>query len=142
MAGAGGGASLARANAADLVLQHVAPAEILAGGTFYAPRISGRSGQALARLVEESAKAGLDGAVKTRFTQGDPVTEILLAAEELGCDLIVMGSHGRTGLRRLLMGSVAESVIRKAPCLTLVVKDVADQEGEEQVVAIDAKTIA
>ncbi len=84
--------------------------------------------------------------MQARFSQGDPVTEILLAAEELGCDLIVMGSHGRTGLRRLMMGSVAESVIRKAPCLTLIVKDVADQqvedEGQEPAVAKDARAIA
>lgn len=47
---------------------------------------------------------------------------------DLGCDLIVMGSHGRTGLRRLLMGSVAESVIHSNPCLTMVVKNVPDRQ--------------
>jgi nucleotide-binding universal stress UspA family protein len=49
--------------------------------------------------------------------QGDPATEILAAAEKIKCDLIVMGAHGRTGLGRLLMGSVAEQVVRKAPAL-------------------------
>jgi nucleotide-binding universal stress UspA family protein len=43
-------------------------------------------------------------------------------AKETGCDLIVMGTHGRTGLGRLLMGSVAETVLRKAPCPVLTVK--------------------
>src|SRR5688500_16326829 len=47
---------------------------------------------------------------------GHPVTEILKFVEDHNIDLIVMGSHGRTGLLRLLMGSVAEAVMRKAPC--------------------------
>ena len=82
---------------------------------------------------ERMAAAGLDGRVKARFCQGDPVTEILLAAEDLDCDLIVMGSHVRTGLRRLLMGSVAEDLCRKAPCLTLIVKDApGEMSGADQ----------
>jgi nucleotide-binding universal stress UspA family protein len=115
--------ALARANNAALALIYVAPAEVVTGDTFYAPADLGPERAELAKLEEESARAGLEGSVKARFCQGDPVTEILLAAEELGCDLIVLGTHGRTGVRRLLMGSVAESVIRRAPCLTLVVKD-------------------
>jgi nucleotide-binding universal stress UspA family protein len=54
--------------------------------------------------------------------EGEAAVEILRTAEELGCDLIVMGTHGRTGLSRLLMGSVAESVLSKASCPVLVVK--------------------
>jgi nucleotide-binding universal stress UspA family protein len=52
----------------------------------------------------------------------DPVREIVRVAESEGCDLIVMGTHGRTGLRRILMGSVAEYVMRKAPCPVLTVR--------------------
>ena len=47
---------------------------------------------------------------------------ILNVAQETGAGLIVMGTHGRTGLERLLMGSVAEQVVRKAPCPVLTVK--------------------
>jgi len=54
--------------------------------------------------------------------EGDPATGILQVAQERACDLIVMGSHGRTGLGRLLLGSVAEQVVRKAPCPVLTVK--------------------
>jgi nucleotide-binding universal stress UspA family protein len=124
--------ALARANGAGIVLLHVAPAEVLTGGTFYAPADLGPEREALAKLQDETARAGLEDSVQTRFCQGDPVSEILLAAGDLGCDLIVMGTHGRTGLRRLLMGSVAEAVIRATPCLTLVVKDVADQRAERE----------
>ena len=55
-------------------------------------------------------------------------------AKELPADLIVMGTHGRTGLARLLMGSVAEVVVRKAACPVLTVKtpvpDAAPVAGE------------
>jgi nucleotide-binding universal stress UspA family protein len=122
--------ALARANQAGLVLLHVEPAEVLTGGSFYMPADLGPAREALAKMQKECAEAGLEGSVQTRLSQGDPVFDILGAAQELGCDLIVMGTHGRTGLRRLLMGSVAESIIRKAPCLTLLVKDVPDSRPQ------------
>ncbi len=53
---------------------------------------------------------------------GVPFVEIVRTARETGADLIVMGSHGRTGLEHLLIGSVAERVVRKAPCSVLVVR--------------------
>lgn len=56
------------------------------------------------------------------FLEGDPATELVRYASEAGIDLIVMGTHGRTGLERLLMGSVAEKVMREARCSVLVVK--------------------
>jgi universal stress protein A len=59
--------------------------------------------------------------VRHLLAEGDPAAAILKAARENGCELIVMGTHGRTGLSRLLMGSVAEEVVRKAPCLVLTV---------------------
>ena len=102
--------ALARSHRARLVLLHAGPADL------------GPERAELAQLKEQSDRAGLDVSVETRFGQGEPVTEILLAARDLGCDLIVLGSHGRTGFDRRMVGSVAESVIREAPCLTLVVK--------------------
>ena len=60
--------------------------------------------------------------VEYRLAEGDPAEEILRLSELLRCDLIVMGTHGRTGLGRLLTGSVAEEVLRKAVCPVLVVK--------------------
>jgi nucleotide-binding universal stress UspA family protein len=56
------------------------------------------------------------------FLEGDPAAEIVRYAADAGMNLIVMGTHGRTGLERLLMGSVAEKVMRDAPCSVLVVK--------------------
>jgi hypothetical protein len=60
--------------------------------------------------------------VEYRLVEGEPVREILRAARETACDLIVTGTHGRSGLDRLLMGSVAEQLLRKAPCPVLTVK--------------------
>ena len=53
---------------------------------------------------------------------GMPAEEILRAAAERRCELIVMAAHGRTGLARLLTGSVAEQVMRMAPCAVLTLK--------------------
>jgi nucleotide-binding universal stress UspA family protein len=57
-----------------------------------------------------------------RMVEGDAIFEILRFAAEHPCDLIVLGTHGRTGLGRFLMGSVAEGVVRKAACPVLTVK--------------------
>ncbi len=54
--------------------------------------------------------------------QAPHVEAILKLAVETNCDLIVMGSHGLTGIKRLLMGSLTEEVVRKAACPVLVVK--------------------
>jgi nucleotide-binding universal stress UspA family protein len=56
------------------------------------------------------------------LSEEDPVTAILRTAEELHCDLIVLGSHGVTGWRRWFVSSVAEEVVRRADCPVLVVK--------------------
>ncbi|MFO0866294.1 MAG: universal stress protein [Gemmataceae bacterium] len=68
--------------------------------------------------------------VEHRFLVGVAAEEIVRLAEELHCDLIVMGTHGRTGLRRVLMGSVAEQVLRKAPCPVLTVKSVGSMSAK------------
>lgn len=60
--------------------------------------------------------------VETIVVKGVPFHEIINAASELGVDLVVIGTHGRTGLSHVVMGSVAEKVIRKAPCAVLTVR--------------------
>ena len=64
--------------------------------------------------------AGLE--VEDVIARGEPAAEIVRAAEERGAGLIVISSHGRTGLGRILFGSTAESVVRHARCPVLVVK--------------------
>jgi nucleotide-binding universal stress UspA family protein len=60
--------------------------------------------------------------VEHRLEEGDASKVILEVAQEIHAGLIVMGTHGRTGLARLLVGSVAEKVLRSAPCPVLTVK--------------------
>ena len=61
--------------------------------------------------------------VETKMTEGVAFAEIVRVAREGGFDLIVMGTHGRSGLKHALLGSVAEKVVRKATCAVLTVRD-------------------
>jgi len=63
----------------------------------------------------------MDRGAPVEVVGGDASVVIARRARELGADLIVMGTHGRTGLPRLLMGSVAEEVVRRASCPVLLV---------------------
>ena len=60
--------------------------------------------------------------VNAHVYPGDPATEILRLAEDVEADLILVGTHGRVGVKRLLMGSVAEAVMREARCPVLVMR--------------------
>ena len=61
-------------------------------------------------------------AVERMITRGTPFIEIIRTAKEHDVDMIVLATHGRSGLAHVLMGSVAEKVVRKAPCPVLVVR--------------------
>ena len=78
-------------------------------------------GQAMDGVLDALEKRGLPR-VRGRLATGDPPTAILDAGASDGCDLIVMGTHGRTGLARFVFGSVAEAVVRRAPCPVLTIK--------------------
>jgi nucleotide-binding universal stress UspA family protein len=73
-------------------------------------------------MLEQIRPADPDITVSHVFLEGDPAREIIRYAQDAGIDLIVLGTHGRTGKERLLMGSVAEKVMRDGPCSVLVVK--------------------
>src|SRR4051812_23317429 len=72
--------------------------------------------------LEQVRPANPDIAVHHALLEGDPAAEISRYAADVGIDVIVIGTHGRTGVDRLVMGSVAERVMREAPCSVLVVK--------------------
>jgi nucleotide-binding universal stress UspA family protein len=114
--------ALARDYGARLILLHVAPLPVLIYGEGVVPPPPDDYPQ---RLEEELHRLEVPDPsihVEYRLKEGDPVTEILGVADASSADLIVMGTHGRTGLSRMLMGSVAEKVLRRANCPVLTVR--------------------
>jgi nucleotide-binding universal stress UspA family protein len=81
-----------------------------------------RANDDLARLEQFLRDAGVEGAVQLHIREGDPGHEIVKLADALQADLIVMPSHGRTGIAHVLIGSVAERVVRLAHCPVLVLR--------------------
>ncbi|MET0340913.1 MAG: universal stress protein [Polyangiales bacterium] len=118
---------LAGAVGAELVVLHVVddtPMMVMDGaGVGYVPPIDtvGPYEAAAKERLERSAREGA-GVVRNRLAHGRPEAEILRAAEEEGADLIVMGTHGRRGFERFLLGSVAERVVRTAQVPVLTVR--------------------
>ena|SRR5688572_27106446 len=99
--------------APDAVLQTATFDDIRAQEAEEAERLTKAAGE---RIVAPSV------AVETAVCEGDPRTTIVDVADDWNADLIVVGSHGRTGLDRLLMGSVAQSVVAHAHCSVEVVR--------------------
>jgi nucleotide-binding universal stress UspA family protein len=119
-------ASLARDYRARLILMHVrtsSPADYGQSGSIHGDLLEPEGSletlrQKLAALVPDPEQFPVEVVV----LDGTAATEIVNLAKDRACDLIVMGTHGRTGLGRLLMGSVAEQVLRHAQCPVLTVK--------------------
>lgn len=81
----------------------------------------GRHDDALKELTKRFGKSDA-ASITVHCSVGDPGTEIANYAQSIEADLIIMPSHGRTGLNRLLLGSVAERVLRMAQCPVLVLR--------------------
>ncbi|WP_435005454.1 universal stress protein [Tundrisphaera lichenicola] len=106
-----------------LVLIHVLPTQTVIFGTVPVSCDVPSIRDSLTAMASRVDGPDLKHPVEFRLIRGDPASEILRIAEDEGDrSLIVMGSHGRTGLRHLFMGSVAEAVLRKAACPVLTVK--------------------
>jgi universal stress protein A len=94
--------------------------------TFDAPPVTsrqetGEARRALDRWVGDAA-AIAPGRVRGELLSGEPATEIVKFLRDGRFDLVAMGTHGRRGLERLMLGSVTERVVRAAPCSVLVVR--------------------
>ena len=125
------GADAARRRGARLVvvsaLDWTPPAAIPAAGVIAAipplppPELVQQASDVLRSTLEQAMeRIGVTG--EARVLVGSPASMIVACAEELGAELIVMGTHGRTGLARLSLGSVAERVIRGAGCSVLAIR--------------------
>ncbi len=120
-------ARLARSMVADATELHVihvlpalAPTE--PGVIWHTVDDGSRTDHATEALAERLAAPDYQG-IDIRVVFGDPGSEIAEFAKETGAELIILPSHGRTGLKRLLIGSVAERVVRLAHCPVLVLRD-------------------
>jgi len=120
-------ADLARRGGGELVLLHAYP---IPGYTFpdgsvvASPRMMQELADGAERHLEEGKKdaEALGARVTTAKAIGEPASEIVAFAEEQRADIVVLGTHGRTGLEHALMGSIAERVVRKAHCPVLTVR--------------------
>lgn len=121
---------IAQSMGSDVTFIHVWPPEFTFGEDFRArtdPSVRQVRDDELVehrkKLEEFVASFDTEG-IKTScvLRSGPPFLEIIIAANELKADLIVMGTHGRSGLASVLIGSVAEKVVRRAHCPVLTVK--------------------
>ncbi len=117
---------LARLLGADLLLLHVVE-DIALAADLPLPELdrvyeaqAAWADRELAARAAEAAAAGIP--TRTMVLRGAPAPAVVRAAEENRATLIVMGTRGRGGVRRLLLGSVAERVVRTAPCPVLTVR--------------------
>ena len=117
----------ARQFGAELVLVHVVPPTYYSTDLSYtAPvfpeeEVRDFSAKRLAALIQAEIGDQIPGSAMVRI--GQPAHEIVETARELKTDLIIVSTHGNTGLKHLLLGSVAENVVRHAPCPVLVVRE-------------------
>jgi nucleotide-binding universal stress UspA family protein len=119
---------LAEAFGAKLLLLHVVepppyPVEGLVPsqvGTTLLDDLERQAGKDLAQMLSETPGSKVE--VKRRVVVGIPYRKIIEVAEEEKSDLIVMTTHGRTGLSHLVMGSVSEKIVRTAPCPVLTIR--------------------
>lgn len=114
-------AALARTFVAELCLLNVLPSvdEGPFGSRRTVQEASARSAAGFEGAVRRIDLHGIEHAIVER--RGKPAVEIVAAAEELGTDLLVLGSGGRSGLARLVRGNTAEKVLRQVPCSMLTV---------------------
>jgi nucleotide-binding universal stress UspA family protein len=133
--------ALARDYSARLIVMHVKMLPTVAYGEFAAlpPEPEETMENLKERLMELKPR---DCAVEYVLTEGVPAEEIVNVARDKQCDLILMGTHGRTGLGRLLMGSVAELVVRRASCPVLTVKTPFATQAAERESAMEAAPLA
>jgi nucleotide-binding universal stress UspA family protein len=115
--------SLARDSNARLLIVHVEEPPIAYGGGEMYYGLPEPDPSALKRMLEEVRPDDASVKFEHRLLAGDPAGAIAELARKEAADLVVMGTHGRTGLARMLMGSVAEAVVRHAPCPVLTCKE-------------------
>lgn len=127
--------SLARDRGAKLLIVHVEEPPMAYGGGEMYYGIEEPDREELMRMLSQVLPTDPTVGYEHRMLLGSPATAIVHLAEKEGVDMIVMPTHGRTGLFRMLVGSVAEEVVRKAKCPVLTVKGGAKTAAKAAAVA-------
>lgn len=113
-------AELAREGDAKLYLLHVIPTPPGPEVALDFNKLEGRARTRLEHLARRKLGTHINWEAHVR--SGPPAVEVARAAERFGVDLIVMTTHGRKGLKHFVLGSVAEAVVREAPCPVLTMR--------------------
>ena len=112
--------TIARDRGAELLILHVQEPPAATGEWYYG--LLDPDTEALNQVLDKVKPADPKVPYAHRLVTGKPASEIVRVAEQEGVEMIVMSTHGRTGLSRVLMGSVAEAVVRRAPCPVVTFK--------------------
>lgn len=120
-------ATLAKSMGATLLIVHVEEPPLAYGGGELYYGIPEPDSERILKMLEDVKPKDPSVPFTHRLSMGDPAGEIVRIATDEGAELIVLGTHGRTGVTRLLMGSVAEAIVRRAPCPVLVYRETAEK---------------
>ena len=115
--------NLAKQSSAELLILHIEEPPLAYGGGELYYGLPEPSSERILEMLSDVCPSDHQLSFEHRLVMGDPATEIVRIAEEEQAELIVLGTHGRTGLSRILMGSVAEAVVRHAPCPVLIYRE-------------------
>ena len=118
--------ALAKQKSASLLILHVEETPLAYGGGELYYGLPEPTSERILAMLEQVRPSDPTVAFTHRLTMGDPAGEIVRIAAEEGVEMIVLGTHGRSGISRMLMGSVAETVVRRAPCPVLVYRAAAE----------------
>ena len=118
--------ALAKQKSASLLILHVEEPPLAYGSGELYYGLPEPNSERILKMLEGVSPADQTVAFTHRLAMGDPAGEIVRIAAEEGVEMIVLGTHGRSGLTRMLMGSVAETVVRRAPCPVLVYRVAAE----------------
>jgi nucleotide-binding universal stress UspA family protein len=124
--------ALARQSKARLLIVHVEEPPMAYGGGELYYGLPEPNSERILKMLEDVKPSDPSVPFAHRLTIGDPAGEIVRIAGEEKAEMVVMGTHGRTGMTRLLMGSVAEGVVRRAPCPVLVYRETPEKLAESR----------
>ncbi|MBM4059244.1 MAG: universal stress protein, partial [Planctomycetes bacterium] len=119
--------AIAKQSGCSLLIVHVEEPPLAYGGGELYYGLPEPNSERIQKMLETVKPRAADVPFEHRLIMGDPAGEVVRIASEADCEMIVMGTHGRTGLTRLLMGSVAEQIVRRAPCPVLVFREAAER---------------